>query len=129
METIVELLQKHPDLICGTGASDSAIEVAEKELGLKFAPDYKLYLRKFGLVAFDGRELTGLGAANHVNVVTVTKNLRENSCEIPTDFYVIEETGIDGLTIFQNSEGHIYQSFFNGKPERIYNSLYEYLAH
>ena len=45
MSDIVEVLRKSPDYIGGIGRSYTEIESAEKNLEIKFAPDYRKYLK------------------------------------------------------------------------------------
>ena len=46
---------------------------------------------------------------------------------VPDDWYVVENAGIDGIIIWQDKTGRIYQSMPNGQKEYIANSLAEYL--
>jgi hypothetical protein len=41
--------------------------------------------------------------------------------------YVIEELGIDGITIWQSGTGEIYQSVSGEVPYVIYKSFLEYI--
>jgi len=43
--------------------------------------------------------------------------------------YVIEELGVDGIAIWQNSKGEIFQTIPRKevKPEKIYDTFLEYL--
>ncbi|MGL5916755.1 MAG: SMI1/KNR4 family protein, partial [Culicoidibacterales bacterium] len=43
------------------------------------------------------------------------------------DMYVIESLGIDGIIIWQNSKGEVFQTIPNGEPEKIHNSFESYL--
>lgn len=40
----------------------------------------------------------------------VTIEIKRNGEMIPEDWYVIEETGIDGIVIWQDVEGNVYQN-------------------
>ena len=44
------------------------------------------------------------------------------------DKYVIEETNIDGIVIWQSSTGEIFQSNMEGKIKKICDSLIEYIV-
>lgn len=52
----------------------------------------------------------------------VTIEIKRNGEMIPEDWYVIEETGIDGIVIWQDAEGNVYQN-----QEKICSSLAEYV--
>ncbi|MCR5629089.1 SMI1/KNR4 family protein [Eubacterium sp.] len=122
-----EVLNKKEDVICGKGVSSNFVEDAEKKLNLKFSNDYKEYLLTYGLLMFDGHEITGLGGDDRLDVVKVTLHLKELYSDIPKDWYVIEELGIDGVVIWQNEKGEIFQSIPNGKMVKIYDDLITFL--
>lgn len=42
--------------------------------------------------------------------------------------YVVEDTCIDGIIIWQNREGEFFKSLTNEKPNKISASLAEYLS-
>lgn len=119
------LLNKEGFLSIG-GADDTLIEQAENDLKLKFADDYRTYLSNFGVASFDGHELTGICEINRLNVVSVTRLEKQFSTFVPCGFYVIEETNIDGIVIWQDANGNIYQSGPYANWKKIANSLAEY---
>lgn len=114
--------------IHGTGASDEKIKSAEEELQVCFAQDYKEYLRKYGVVAFDSRELTGITDIARINVVTVTNSNRQFMPEISKEWYVIEELNIDGVVIWQDQQGRIFQTIPSSEAIQIFDSLEDYLS-
>lgn len=123
-----ELLRQMPDFIGGKGSDEKTIAASEKALGFHFADDYREYLREIGLACFDGRELTGISKDARLNVVDVTREERSMNAEIPADFYVVEETGYDGMVIWQASDGAVYQTSPYQKPRKVSNSLSEYIG-
>lgn len=127
MDNIIQTLQSMNDCIHGKGVKESEIQQTELELEVKFAGDYRQYLLSFGLVAYDGHELTGITKSKRLNVVDVTKKARQYTTNVPDDWYVIEETNIDGIVIWQSSEGTIYQTQPGHTPAVICNSLNEYI--
>ena len=72
MSDIIDILKNAPEYIGGNGRTDTEIETAEKQLGIKFSPDYRCYLKDIGLACFDGHELTGICKSARLNVVDVT---------------------------------------------------------
>ncbi len=121
------LLNSEPDLITGKGASEEQIEKAEEALKVSFANDYKEYLRVCGAIMVNGHELTGISKAEHMDVVNVTREGRKYDLPEDTEkMYVIEDLGIDGILIWQDSEGKIYE-IQNGRKKKIGESLEEYL--
>ena len=77
MNDIIEALKNSPEYIGGSGRTDAEIETAEQQLGVRFATDYRHYLKEIGLASFDGHELTGLSKSARLNVVDVTVAQRE----------------------------------------------------
>ncbi len=123
---IVELLKEKEDTYFGKGSSKKEIEKAEKKLGLKFNAEYKEYLSEFGTALYDGHELTGISQSKRINVVDVT--LEEKKEGYPKDIYVIEETGIEGIIIWQTSNGEIYYSSPSCELTKYCDSLHEYIS-
>lgn len=126
MKDIIETLKHAPDYIGGTGRTDAEIESAEKQLGIAFASDYRCYLKEIGLACFDGHELTGICKATRLNVVDATNAQRERYPEA-CSWYVIEETNVDGIIIWQSSKGEIYQTSPVSKARKIFDSLTDYV--
>lgn len=124
---IVKLIQNKPDLITYSPASLDLIRQAEKDLNVLFAKDYVEYVSSFGIAVFDGHELTGICDKKRLDVVRNTKEERELNPFVPDDWYVVENAGIDGIIIWQDKMGRIYQTMPNGQKEYIADSLVEYL--
>jgi len=126
MSDIIETLKNAPEYIGGAGRTDAEIESAEKQLGVEFAPDYRCYLKEIGLACFDGHELTGICKSARLNVVDVTTTQRELYPEA-CSWYVIEETNIDGIVIWQAPAGDIYKTAPGIKTRKVFSSLAEYI--
>lgn len=127
MSRLIDIIQATPDVLYGDGVSDLQIKQAEEMLGLHFSVEYKEYLRQFGALAFDSHEITGLIGDNRTDVVSVTRDAWKENITIPHDLYVIEDTAIDTIMIWQNEEGCIFQTTWDSKPTKIANSLLEFL--
>lgn len=128
MSTLLEKLQQREDFYCEKGASNDQIMNAEKLLGLSFADDYKEYLLRYGSISCCGHELTGFSADINLDVVHVTIHNREKNTNISIPLYVIEETHIDGIVVWQDSAGAVWLTEYNGAPIKKYESLNEYIA-
>ena len=128
MNSIIEELKRKSDFFCEKGASEEEIKNAEKTLGLKFSDEYKAYLRQYGSVSCGGHELTGVSADECLDVVRATLKNRQHNPKIKMPLYVVEETHMDGIVIWQAGSGEIYQSEYKEAPRKIYNSLFEYVA-
>lgn len=124
---IIDIIKSLENMISTGAASEEDILEAEKELGVSFAEEYKVVLAEFGSILADEIELVGIAKSQNRNVIAVTKRERECNVLVPKNLYVVENLGIDGIIIWQDEKGAIYQSSPNKKPERVYNSLAEYI--
>jgi len=111
-----------------TPASAEQIKEAENALGLKFAKEYKEYLSDFGCASIYGHEFTGICKSSRLNVVDVTISERANNPDVPNDWYVIEQANIDGIVIWQNQKGEIFQTQPYCDSIKIANSIVEYIT-
>lgn len=127
MSDIIATLKNAPEYIGGNGRTDAEIESAEKLLGVEFAPDYKCYLKEIGLACFDGHELTGICKSSRLNVVDVSLSQRELFPNARS-WYVVEETNIDEIVIWQAPSGELYQTASGSMCRRICSSLAEYIT-
>ena len=109
-------------------ASEIDISDAEIQLCLRFSDEYKLYLKEFGEVSARGMELTGIIDADYINVVSSTKEKRNMYPQVPPSFYVVEDTTVDGVIIWQDEKGYIYRTTPNSEPLKIADSLAMYLT-
>ena len=122
-----EAIKLMPDYIGSNGRSEEEIEQAEMALRVSFAKEYRKYLEEIGLACFDGHELTGLTNIARLNVIDVTKEYREQLGDNDSSWYVIEEVGMDGIVIWQSSDGIVYGTAPNSKAIKIADSLFEYI--
>ena len=126
MADIVKLMQKQQDFYSMNGASQEEIREAEQILGLRFAADYRKYIEAFGAASFAGHELTGICQSKRLSVVAVTQEERNNT-DVPADWYVLEQANIDGIVIWQDGSGVVYQTAPNSKAKKLCQSLAEYI--
>lgn len=128
MNDFVKRLQDYDDFMSGRkGATDSEIQEAEKALGLSFSKEYREYTGQLGIATADGHEFTGIAEMPRLNVVHVTKSEKRKNSGIPENFYVVERVGIDGIVIWQDQQGNVYEAINVGTAEKIAESLAEYL--
>ena len=127
MSGIINEIRYKPGFVHSIGATEEQINKAEKELNIEFNEEYKQYLSVFGFVSFIGHEITGICSSPGSNVVFVTEQEREMNPSIPLDWYVIEQTGIDGIVLWQSNDGKIYKSFPNALPICVSESLTDYI--
>ena len=127
MDSIVEVIRKADSAYYGEGIPMENIAEAESKLHLKFAKDYTEYLNAFGIAAVNGHELTGLDSDDRVNVVTVTLQNRDKAVQDLGKYYVIEESNIDGLVVWQDQSGKVFVFTDDGNLFPLCNSLVEYI--
>lgn len=127
MVDIVKIILSIPELFSAEGSCVDEIYLAEKALALKFAEDYKQYVEEFGIIAYEGHELTGITECTQLNVVDITKEEKRKNKSIPDNFYVIEVANIDGVVVWQKDTGEIYKTVYNSSPILICKSLGDYI--
>lgn len=127
MRDLINILKEKPMFNGSNGATAVEIQEAEIKLSVSFSEEYKDYLSYFGLAVFEGHELTGICRSKRLNVVDVTICERELTDKVPDDWYVIEQLNIDGLVIWQSSNGNIFQTMPNKEPIKIAENLLEYV--
>lgn len=125
--SFISALNKMPGLCVGAGASEKEIIQAESRLGVRFANDYREYLERYGMAQMAGRELTGIGVVDHLDIIGVTQECRECIPDLPPSWYVVEDLGIDGRTVWQDEDGVVYLVSPDGEMERIADGLQEYI--
>lgn len=72
--------------------------------------------------------LTGICNSPRLNVVDVTICERENNPDVPKYWYVLEQANIDGIVIWQNQKGEVYQTQPCREIKMIANSIVEYIT-
>lgn len=127
MADIVNKLLSLPSFCSLTGVSVEQISNAEKTLALRFADEYREYLLTFGIASSDGHEFTGICNSKRLNVVDVTLAEKSITPGIPNDWYVLEEAGFDGIVIWQNSIGKIFQTQPGREAVELADSICDYL--
>ena len=125
--SFVDFLRKKTGFIGSSGRTKEEIQQAEEELCIRFAAEYHEYLERIGLASVEEHELTGLTKDIRLDVVAVTKEYRALYGPDTVLWYVVEDIGIDGLVIWQDEKGTIYQTSFTVEPVKIAESLEEYL--
>lgn len=127
MENIIQVVKSLPDLLPLKPATAIQIAEAELQLGVSFADEYKEYLASFGAIIADGIELSGIANSEYRNVVSLTKKEWELNPKMPRTMYVVENTCVDGIIIWQDINGVIYQSSPVTEPKQIAASLADYI--
>ena len=127
MTNITNLINSLPDLLPLKPATAIQITDAELQLRVTFADDYKEYLSNFGAIMADDIELTGIAKSKHRDVVSITKKEWELNPKVPHTMYVIENTCVDGIIIWQDTNGFIYKTRPNTEPKQIEKSLVNYI--
>ena len=127
MNDIINVINSKNGVIHGKETNENEIKQAESELGLRFADDYRNYIKQFGCMVIGSREITGISSQENYNVVSTTKAQRNYNKNIPENSYVIEQLNIDGIIIWQSSNGEVFQTSPNTAPMKIADSLVEYI--
>ena len=128
MTDIVNVISGFDGLLSLGAASSEEIKKAEAELSVSFAKDYKKYTSAFGAVAFEGKEFTGAVQPAHLNVVKVTESARKITPTAKPDWYVVLDPHLDGIIIWQDKAGRIYQTEPGKEPVKVAESLVKYIT-
>ena len=128
IENIVTVIHSLPDLLQLKPATEGEIADAERQLGVRFADEYKEYLAAFGAVMANGLELTGIAKSEHRNVVALTKREWDLNPKVPHTMYVVENTCMDGVLIWQDTDGYIFRTKPGMYARQIATSLAEYVS-
>lgn len=125
---LIEAIAQLEDLYAFGAADEQAIQTAEAALGLRFAPDYRIYVSTYGFIAAFGLEWSGITTVPHLDVVKMTLAERDSGSNMAPDMYVIENLGIEGIVAAQDSTGAVYWLAPGKQPEKAYDSLVDYLT-
>jgi len=128
MSLIINKLKSYSDFISLGPVQEKEIAKAESILSLNFAPEYNEYVKEFGIAAVNGHEFTGIVSSERLNVVDVTRREWIYNPQVPKSMYVIENAAIDGIIIWQDANGDVFQSSPNIQPKIIASSIVEYLG-
>ena len=126
MSSIIDKIKDIPNLYHATGCTTRQLKEAQKELGIEFSNEYIDYVKEYGAISFYRTEWTGLNVDSYLNVVEVTKQERELNSKFPSDCFVIENQGIDGLIVISDEKGVIYSFQYDNK-EFLCENLDSYL--
>lgn len=127
MSKIIETINSLKNLLALKPASEEDVENIEIELALPLSQEYKEYLLKFGAIMADDIELTGFAKSKNRDVVQVTKREWGANKNINHKMYVVESLGIEGIIIWQDVSGAVYESRPNHSVIKIADSLAEYI--
>ena len=122
MKTIVDVINSLPELLPLKSATSMQITDAELQLRVSFSNEYKEYL------SADGIELSGIAKSEHRSVVSLTKKEWKLNSKVPHTMYVVENTCIDGIIIWQDTTGRVFQTQPGVAPTQIADSLAEYIS-
>lgn len=124
---IIQVIKALPKMLSLNPITEEQIVDAENQLGLKFSREYREYVAEFGFISAQGIELTGICKAEHVNVISLTQQEWDLNPHVPHNMYVIENTCIDGIIVWQDEKGVVYQTQYDNQPKKIAISLANYI--
>ncbi len=127
MKKIVDVINSLSDLLSLKAATPMQITDAELQLRVSFSDEYKEYLSTFGAIMADGIELSGIAKSEHRSVVSLTMKEWDLNPKVPHTMYVVENTCVDGIIIWQDTTGRVFQTQPGVEPKQIAGSLAEYI--
>ena len=110
------------------GVSIDTIHEAEEKLGLKFSKEFTEYAMTYGAASFFGHELTGFCSSARLNVVNITLDERQHNPGISQQLYVVEKTNFDGIIVWQDASGTVYETAPGAEAKKVSSSLEEYYS-
>lgn len=125
MKKFVDLIKNEDDFIY-SNKEVLDIERIESEIGFSLADEYKEYIKQYGVAFSNGHEFTGAIESKRLGVVNATNRFWSKAEYDRTQKYVVEEIGVDGVVILQDSNGYVYQAAPNIEPVFIFDSLADY---
>ena len=128
MAKIIQVINSLSELLPLKPATAIQIADAELQLRVSFADEYKEYLAAYGAIMAEGIELSGIAKSEYRNVISLTKKEWELNPKVPHNMYVVENTCVDGIIIWQDTNGSIYQSTPSAEPKQIAISLADYIS-
>ncbi|MEE1504103.1 MAG: SMI1/KNR4 family protein [Acutalibacteraceae bacterium] len=108
-------------------AREVKVMLAENHLGLSFADEYKKYVINYGAISGRDFKITGVCDSDSLSVEVVTQRVREKHSDFPSGMYVVEDGDKDNLFILQNHSGEVFSYIPGFPPQKIFDSLAEYL--
>ncbi len=127
MNEIVANIRRLPDLYSKDGVAKDEINKAQTDLNVNFSEDYLEVLTSFGILLVNGHEIIGLSGSPRMNVVVVTQEERIVDPKVNQKWYVIEQTNIDHIIIWQNQHGEIFQTQPGFGYLKIAENLLDYI--
>ena len=128
-------------ILCGCGTkNENAISTADSVISYK--PDTTVdsfetlsdprlpgYMESvvYSEILNNSHELTGICDFPRLNVVAVTMEQRQLNPHVPQNCYVIEQANVDGIAIWQSSDGLVFQSCPNTPLLQIADALSDYI--
>ena len=70
-----------------------------------------------------GHEINGLTDNPNLDLIAITEKQKQLNPQIPSTWYAIEDTHMDGIILWQDSNGTIYESAPNDVPRKIADTL------
>lgn len=107
---VLRIVPMLSEVECSYGELDMSIRHAEYLLGVKFAPDYRDLLSRFGEVRYRYGSIYGV-----ISVMNVTMRLRQSyeACRVHKQYYAVDCDG--GLMFLQGSDGQVFAAGEDGE--------------
>lgn len=127
MSDIIDIISSAKNVLSLKGANIQEVKKAQEKLDLVFSIEYAKYTMQYGAVCINNREYTGVVENPDLSVVYNTYSARTITPQAHDDWYVISDLHIDGIIIWQDIDGLIYQTQPGCKPVLICKSMAEYI--
>lgn len=93
LEDINERLKRFEEVHFYGPVQPEMIEEAERILALRFPPEYRQFLEKFGCGRIESEEIIGLGGPHHLDVVKLRSILSNRRNSLPANLLPLRADG------------------------------------
>lgn len=126
LEKLEKIINNDEEIFWTGEVSEDRINSIEKELNVSFSEEYKLFLRKYGLMIGYGVEILGCGKSTEASVVKETKRYREFG--LPSDFIIISSAD-EWVYCLDLVGGEVFSwDKHNRKPKKVADNFEEYIC-
>lgn len=126
LEKLEKIIDNDEEIFWTGEVSEDRIISIEKELNVSFLEEYKVFLKKFGLMIGYGVEILGCGKGTEASVVRETKRYREFG--LPSNFIIISSAD-EWVYCLDLIGGEVFSwDRNNKKPKKVADSFEEYIC-
>lgn len=126
LEKLEKMISNDEEIFWTGEVSEDRIDSIEKELNVKFLEEYKVFLKKYGMMIGYGVEILGCGKSTVASVVKETK--RHRKFGLPNNFIIISSAD-EWVYCLDLIDGEVFSwDIHNKQPEKVAENFEEYIC-